>query len=412
MRIVSDPRALAAVVMGGLLAAAGCATTGPSPPPAAGLAFPSPLTGPGRPVVGSREARELDRGWRALLEGRPAEARRRSAAAGPGAASTLLGLQATVLEDPAASLAGLRELAASSPGYAAAWLTLSEAAERAGDEGLALEAARKGAALWPSPTWRSRLTRLEDTLIGERLGRGRDALAAGRPDDAMETARRVLSLDPENREARLLEARAALALGDDTAALHALENLGDDPEGLLLLGRIAERRQQWMAALRYYEALPAEHPLRTPSMERAKRAWRISNLPPRVQEALRSPALSRAQLAVLLVSLVPQVEAVATGTPPLLSDIVSLPSRREIVTAVRAGLLDADALEHTFRPEAPAGVETVRRAIERLCGVLGKTPPRWCPGTAGNGSCVELDEPPSGGRVASILDHILEEPGP
>ncbi len=412
MRIVSDSRGLAALVLGGVLAAGGCATTGPPAGPSAALAFPSPLTGPGRPTVSSHEARELGRGWQALAAGRPEEARSRAAKAGPGSASTLLALQAGLVEDPASAVSGLEALVQENPRYAAAWLTLSEAAERAGKESLALEAARRGAALWGSPTWRARATRLEDRLVGERLARGREALEGDDPATAAGMATRVLEVDPGNREARLLQARAALATGDDATVEQSLEPLGNDPEALLLRGRLAEKRHHWMTAYRLYEALPADHPLRQAAMDRAKHAWRVSNLPPYVQEALHSPALTREQLAVLLVSLAPQVETLATGTPPLLSDIVALPSQREIVTAVRAGLMDADALEHTFRPEDSADAETVQRAIDGLCRLLGRTGPDWCSGDTENGGCVRLDTHPSGDRVAALLKTLLEDPEP
>ncbi len=412
MRTVSDSRALAALVLTGVLAAWGCATTGPPAPPTAELAFPSPLTGPGRPAVPSRAARELQRGWAALAANRLEEVRDRAAEAGPGPASTLLALQAGLLEDPATAVSGLEALVKERPRYAAAWLTLSEAAERAGNESLALEAARRGAALWGSPTWRARATRLEDRLVGERLARGQEALEANDPVAAADMAARVLQVDPGNREARLLQARAALVTGDDATVEEALEPLGNDSEALLLRGRLAEKHHHWMAAYRLYEALPEDHPLREASMDRAKHAWRVSNLPSYVQEALHSPALTRAQLAVLLVSLAPQVESLATGTPPLLSDIVALPSRREIVSAVRAGLMDADALEHTFRPEAPADAETVHRAIDRLCRLLGRTGPEWCSGETGDGGCISLGTHPSGDRVAALLKTLLEDPEP
>ena len=410
MRIDSEHRALAALALGGLLTLAGCATTGPAVAPTARLPFPSPLTGPGRPAVEPKRARELEKGWKALEAGRPEETQRRAAAAGPGPGATLLDLQARTLGDPAGAVDGLRALVEESPGYAAAWLTLSEAAERAGDGATALAAARRGAALWGSPAWRARVTRLEDELIGEPLARGREALEAGDAPGAASLAEEVLEVDPANREARLLRARAALDQDDGATVESVLEPLGDDPEALLLRGRLAERRHRWMEAYRLYEALPPDHPLRESSMDRAKYAWRVSNLPPWVQEALRSPALTRAQLAVVLVSLAPQVEARATGTPPLLSDIVDLPSQREIVTAVRAGLLDADTLEHTFRPGDPAGVESTRLAIDRLCGLLGRTPPSWCDQNPGTGTCVALDDPPTGPQVASLLKTILEEP--
>lgn len=343
---------------------------------------------------------------------RGGQPRRGTTGGGPGRTSPparLLELQASLLDAPSDSVAGLADLTSAEPGYAAAWLTLSVAGERAGDEAVALAAARRGASLWDRQVWVERAKQLRQRFVDQRVAEGARQLEAGDAGTALELAERALVLEPGEHAAALLKARSLLALGRDADAEAALTLLGADPNGLLLSGRIAEQRQDWEAAMTLYDSLPADHPERQDALRRVKRQWRLSHLPPCARTALSSPGLTRSQVAILLVTLATQLETIGSSAPPVLSDIVDLPCSRHIITAVRLGLLSSDPLEHRFFPNRKAGGDEVRDAVDGLCHLLGLRAPVWCeePGPG----CTLLSEPLSGEQLADAVMRLLETEG-
>jgi len=390
-----------------LVIASSCATA--PPPPAVDLGFPSPLAGPGVPPLDRASSQGVERGWALLAAGDPTSARREAARAGGGAPARLLELQALLGEAPPEAAAGIAELVVAEPGYAAAWITLSVAAERAGDEATALAAARRGAALWDRPAWVDRADQLRRRYVDHRVEEGNRRLEAGDAGEALSLAERVLGLEPGERTAVWLEARALVALGRDAEADAALARLGADPEALLLSGRLAEGRQDWETAMTLYDALPADHPQRQAKLHRVKLQWRLSLLPACARTALSSPRLTRSQLAILLVTLAPQLETLEGGPPPVLSDVVDLACSSDIVTAVRFDLLSSDPLERRFFPNRPARVHEVRDAVDALCHLLGLQAPVWCaqPGPG----CTVLSEPVGGDQVAETVLRLLETEG-
>lgn len=390
-----------------LLLVVGCQPLGQAPTPRVEVGFPSPLSGPGRPEIDSHEKRLVERGWNALLSGRIEDATAAAAKAGDNDPARLLAAQVGLVAktDPSGEL---RAIVGRHPDYAAAVLTLSLALERIDDEQASLATARRGAVLWGARRWRQRVTDLEDRWIGQRLATGREALSAGDDAHARALAAEVLKVEPDSREAHLLDAKALMAAGSLDQAKQELDSLGKDPEAIVLRGRIAELKDDWTAAMSLYESLPPLDPKRAALLSRARRRWRLANMAPYVQEAIDSPALTRAQLAVLLVALAPQVESTSASASPLLTDIVELPGHREIVVAVRAGLIDTDEIEHRFFPNREADAATARSAIDRLCKILGDTVPAWCTNSDSAPGCVRLSEPVTGRQVADLLLHIVE----
>lgn len=390
-----------------LLLVVSCQPAGRVPVPGIEVGFPSPLAGPGQPQIDSHVRRQVERGWKALLSGRPDDATAAAAKAGPSDPARLLAAQAELVDkqDPSNEL---RAIVSRHPDYAAAILTLSVARERVDDEQTSLATARRGAELWGAQRWQQRVTKLEDRWIGERLAAGKEALAAGDTARARGLAAAVLRAEPDSREAHLLDAGALVATGSLDEAEDELKGLGDDPEAIVLRGRIAEKKDDWTAAMSLYESLPPHHPKRAELLDRARRRWRLANMPQYVQEAIESPALTRAQLAVLLVALAPQVEGAAGSVSPLLTDIVELPGHREIVVAVRARLIGTDEIEHRFFPDRQVDAATARSAIDRLCEILGKDAPAWCSDPTPASGCARLVEPVTGHEVADLVLHIVE----
>jgi len=430
---------VAAVALGVIASMSGCATA-PSGTPAARLDFPSPGSGPGHPAIDRGVQRDIDAGWNELLRGDTTAARKSAARAGTGPAAELLGLQATIVADDSDPIPGLRGLTDAEPDYAAVWITLSVAAERANNETVALSSADRGAELWPDERWENRAEQLHQRWVDDRVSSARSLYEAEQPTGALDTLAPALALEPDNHPAVLLQARILIALdepdraeaalaslprdddvvrlsgniaesrGDLNAALRIYASLPNDPEATMLAIGIAETQGEWSTAMNLWSVLPEDTPEKARGLSRAKLRWRLSVMPDYVHEAVDSTNLDRAGLAVILVSLAPQLETLPGGAVPLLSDIMDLPSQREILTAVRLRLIDSDQLDHRFNPDRPVATGEVRAAINRLSGLLALDRPHWC--TRGDNSpCTSLDPPISGQRVAGIVITLVAREG-
>jgi tetratricopeptide (TPR) repeat protein len=420
---------------------AGCAS---APPPATPvlLDFPTPVGGPGLPDLGRGDEDAIARGWKALQKGDAATARAVAANSGDSPAAALLSMQAALVAGTEIPMSGLERLTTTHSDYAAAWLTLSVAAERADDEKAALEAATRGAELWPDKRWRRREQDLRQRWIGDRIGSARELYETENPAAALEALEPALAVEPDNREGVILKARSLIELdepdraeavlsvlprdpevvrvagniaearGDLSAAMRIYRSLPDDPEATLRAVAIAESQGDWTTAMNLYESLPDDLPEKGPGLRRAKLRWRVSVMPGYVQEAIRSPELDRAQLAVVVVTLAPRVETLPGGQVPLLSDIMTLPAQNEILTAARFGLIESDRILHRFNPERPVTGTEVRHAVDRLARLLDLDGPRWCSDELEDQTCTELAAPISGEEVASVvIDIVAQEDG-
>jgi tetratricopeptide (TPR) repeat protein len=431
--------ALAAAALS-LVLSAGCASAPATAPPVR-LDFPAPDSGPGRPDLSRADQDQIDKGWKALLNGDAATTRAIASQAGANPVSELLTLQAAMVAGSGDPVSDLERLTAAESEYAAAWLTLSVAAENADVEKVALDAASRGAELWSEKRWREREQRLHQRYVGDRVDSARVLYEAEDPDAALEALQPALELDPENRDAVLVKARALIALdqpdraevalsglprdpevvrlsgniaearGDLSAAMRIYSSLPDDPEAMLLAVAIAENQGDWLAAMNLYTSLPDERPEKGPGLRRAKLRWRLSVMPEYVQEAVDSPELERAQLAVVVVSLAPKVETLAGGQVPLLSDVMTLPSQNEILTATRLGLIESDQFLNRFHPERPVTAIEVRSAVDNLARLLELDRPRWCTDEADTQPCAAITEPISGEGVAAIVIEVVTQEG-
>jgi len=293
---------------------------------------------------------------------------------------------------------------ADAPGYAAAWVTLSIAAERGDDEATALEAARRAAELWPHSRWRSRADELSDRWVDGRIQAARTALDAGNAETALSDAEKALKLARQRSDAGALAARALLALDrvDDAAA--QLEGLPASAERTFMEGEIAERRGDLTTAMERYDSLPSGYPGRNVAVMRAQLGWRLANAPEWVHDALASPHIDRAQLAALLVTMIPGLEGIEGGAVPLITDVVDLPMCNDILLTVRLGVLEADPVERRFFPERPVTAAEVGDALDAVSHLLGLPPPVWCkPAQPAQAGCMVLPHPPSGRAVADLV---------
>lgn len=373
--------------------------------------LPSPITGPGHPRLSRSEERRVAKAWRDIQRGRADRAGRRVEGADDNVAVRLLRLQLELLAG-GETTGELQGLVATDPGYASAWFTLSVAAERNGHEGIAYEAARLAAELWPDSPWSARRARLEQRWVEAPLEQARRSLAEGAAARSLDELRSALALEPQNHDLVLTECRALIELDRLQDAEQALAKLKDDPAAVMLGGEVAEKQGRWATAMERYELLPEGTPGRAEALERARLQWRLSTLPRYAQAALASPEMTRAQLAALLVNLVPTVETLPGGRVPLLSDIVDTPCQREILACVRLGLIDVDELEHRFDPERPVSPEEVQAAVERLASLLGVQAPRWCdPSSVVSSTCAAVASPVTGEEVSDVVLQVVRGGG-
>ena len=430
---------LAAAVIS-LVISAGCASAPATAPPVR-LDFPAPDTGPGRPDLSRADQEHIDKGWKALLKGDATSARALASQGGANPAAELLSLQAALVAGSGNPVSGLERITTEESEYAAAWLTLSVAAENADDEKVALEAASRGAELWSDKRWLEREQRLRQRYLGDRIDSARELYETEYPEAALDALQPALELDPDNRDAALVKARALIALdqpdraeaalsglprdpeivrlsgniaearGDLGAALRIYSSLPDDPDAMLLAVAIAESQDDWLTAMNLYTSLPDERPEKGPGLRRAKLRWRLSVMPEYVQEAVDSQELERAQLAVVVVSLAPKVETLPGGQVPLLSDVMTLPSQNEILTATRLGLIESDQFLNRFHPERLVTAVEVRSTVDNLARLLELERPRWCTDEADNQPCTAIAEPISGKAVAAIVIEVVTQEG-
>ena len=371
--------------------------------------LPSPLEGPGRPELARRDGKRLAKAVAKLEAGDLAAARTAAAKAGDGPARRLLELQIAMATAPP-PVPELEQLCAANPSYAAAWVTLAEAAAASGLESTALAAAHRSAELWPGSPWAQRAAELERHWVDNRIEEARAVADEGQTEAALELVEAALALAPADQPALLAKADLLVELGRNDEALEILRGMGENQEALIRRARLAEGRGDLGAAMALWGALPPGVAGREESLRRVQLEWRRQNLPGHVQAALAEPVLDRAGLAAVLIGLVPEAHAVGGGQVPVLSDIVGLDAQREILTAVRIGVMHADRLEHRFYPRRKVEPPEVRRALDTLCSLLGRTPPRWCEEAAPeNPGCIALASPVSGSAVADVV--LMTAPG-
>jgi len=381
----------------GVLALAGASAAAGEP------SLPGPLEGPGHPELTRRNAKRIAKAVDRLEAGDLEAAGKAAAKAGDSAARRLLELQ---IEMAAAEppVQELERLCAGNPTYAAAWVTLAEAASRSGDQASALASARRSAELWPQSPWAPRAGELERSLFGDRIAQARSQAAEGQTGAALESVESALALAPSDRDALLIKAELLAELGRVDDAEGVLRGMGDDPEALTRRARLAEDRSDLAAAMALWSAVPAGSAGRDEALQRVQLEWRRQNLPGHVQAALADDDLDRAGLAAVIVGLVPEAHAIGGGQVPLLSDIVNLDAQREILTAVRIGLMHADRLEHRFYPRRKVEPGEARAAIDKLCSLLDRQPPPWCAqGAPETSDCAVLASPVSGRAVAAVV---------
>jgi tetratricopeptide (TPR) repeat protein len=377
------------------------------------LPFPSPLEGPGAPTLKRSQEKKIQKAWQRLQAGRTRDAAKVARKVADTPSGALLSLQIQLVEGQEPEIERLSALCEANPEYAAAWATLAAALEADGDQAAALAAGRKVVELWPWSSWAKRYPELEQRWVENRVAEASSRLENGDAEAALELADQALALDPASADGLLIKAEALDLLDRHQEAREVLHPIMHAPDAHMLMARMAEEEGDLLQAMQQYSALPEGTPGRDRALRRVKLEWRRQNLPTHVQQALASEALTRAELAVVLVGLVPEANAVGGGHVPLISDIVDLPSQREVVTVVRLGLMPIDNLDHEFHPDRLADPGEARSAVDRLCRLLDIDSPRWCnDGSFEDDACARLNNPMTGNGLAEVLLQLTHGESP
>jgi len=302
-----------------------------------------------------------------------------------------------------AASAAAEKLVSEHPGYAAAWGLLALAHQREGEVRKAVAVARRAADLGLVGDWGRRADEWEKGLTDRLLAEGTALLQRGDAAGALRIASEVLSATPTVAAARMLATRAHLAMGQAKAAAGLVPALPDTEEGLELKGQVAERLGQWDLAVEFYSRLGASNPRKCELLRTAREQLRLVNAPPYLTRALAAPALTRKGLAAILAWKVPQLAEKATGTVPVFEDIVHLQERRDIITAVRSGVMLGDAVTRRFGAEHGVTPRELQAVLGRLATLLGRRPLVWCNGNDAD-DCVSLPSTVSGAAAAALVE--------
>ncbi len=305
--------------------------------------------------------------------------------------------------------AAAADLAARNPGYAAVWTLTALATAREGRNDDALVAARRALALRADDPNRRRVAQLEVEVVASGLNEAGALLARGDAAAAFARAGRLLELVPDADDARIFAARAALAAGRTAQAAELIPALPDTPRGLEVKGRVAEALGQWDLALDFYGRLPAAFPGRCELLAGAREQSRLSLAPPQLTRALADSAVTRRELAAILVWEVPSLTAKTTGPVPVFEDVVGLPEGRDVVVAVRAGVMTGDAIARRFGPNRPVTERDLEACLQRLAQAIGKAAPRFCSETDAADECLTRPATLDGRTVAALVRSVAAQ---
>ena len=365
----------------------------PLEPPVAGAPLPEDESRAARAAIGAAEAgRALDgeRWARQLRAGHPV--------------TDLVALELRFLAGESVATPTLA-LASTHGSYAAAWSLGALAAEREGRLYEAVEAAQTAAALQPAGFAQGLPGRLERVLTESVLRSAGESLRAGRPGEAALAAVAVLELVPSAVPVRTLAVRATLEAGELQRATALVGALPESPEGLELKGRVAAALGQPELAVALLERLPSDYPTRCALLQSARASLRSATAPPSFARAEASGSLQRSQLAAILAWEVPGLEKRAVGPVPVFEDIVDIAERREVLTVVRAGMMNGDPIARRFFPGRGVGATELAATRDRVAVALRRAPLPWCGDTVMEG-CVAIPEPVDGSSAVALTRRV------
>jgi tetratricopeptide (TPR) repeat protein len=352
--------------------AVSCATAPPAPGPRD--KFPldprEGLEGPFDPAIES--------GWKSLVAGDAAAARREFAAAPqePGSAGRIGEIEALVAgKNLPDALAFCREDLASVRPTLPLLVACGEANAGSGQAMAAFDLYREAAGRAPDrPGLAARAEELRRQASEGLRREAREAAGQGDWKAARQAASRAVEIDPGSAPAHETFGDVAREAGEPKQALAEYqEALELDPGSRTLqekTARLAIELSDYAAAIGPLDSLAAADPKYAAQAAQARVDFRVANWPAGEREAAKSQRLTRGEAARLVWWMMPEVRETAVATGVIASDVVGRPDSREVSRAVSLGLLDADPDTHRARPDAPLTLSAAARLYFQLLAML------------------------------------------
>jgi tetratricopeptide (TPR) repeat protein len=234
---------------------------------------------------------------------------------------------------------------------------------------------------------RGRIDSLRFKALEDQVAVARAARDAGRLDEATAAYTRAIAAAPESgflyRELAAVEQRT----GKNAEALeHARKAMSLDPSDArahVIAGEVLEAQRQYAQAIAEYEAAAAIEPSAdiTSRIEAAHRRADLAALPPEYHAIASDPAITRGALAALIGVRMEDLLQQSTQRPaPVMTDTQESWAAPWIASVVRAGIMDPFP-NHTFQPSALIRRADLAVALSRLLRIAAADRPgvlaRW-----------------------------------
>jgi tetratricopeptide (TPR) repeat protein len=322
-----------------------------------------------------RAARHMDPAWAFLQAGDVRNAEREIAAALRASptfypAETLAGYVRLAQGDAKAALARF-DTSLARAGSASAHLGRGQALATLEREPEAIAALEAALAVDPGLTAVSRqIEVLRFRALERDLGRARDAVRAGRLDEAERAYQAALASSPDSaflyRELGDVERRRGRL---DQALAHfrrAVELDAYDAASLAQIGALLEDREDWAGALLAYDQALAIEPVAATAARReaVRRRVELATLPVEYQAIEGATEITRGQLAALIgVRLSHVLTPAREGV--VMTDVRGRWAEPWIVAVAQAGVIDPFA-NHTFQADLPVRRVDLAQAVVQL----------------------------------------------
>jgi tetratricopeptide (TPR) repeat protein len=371
---------LAASCLALVLFGAACAPK-TAPPPTTGPRFPSYIFPPvPQALEGSNAAAAHRIGWEALQAGDLRQAERRFGSALRDSpdffpAEAALGYVALAKRDARAAVDHFSRALAREPAYVPALIGRGDALLAAGRQDEAIASFEAAVAADASlDEIRDRIDALRFKAVEEKIAAARREAEGGHLDAARDRYKDAIAASPESaflyRELAGVEQRAGRPDSAIEAARRALELDKGDPRPLVIIGEVHEARSEFDLAARAYEQAAAIEPSAdlTARIERVRDREALAKLPASYQAIGTAETVTRGDVAALIGVRLDQLVAKAGRK----SAVVMTDTRRHwaapwILAVARAGIMPVYP-NHTFQPGATVTradfAETLARALE------------------------------------------------
>ncbi|MEO8258031.1 MAG: tetratricopeptide repeat protein [Acidobacteriota bacterium] len=336
---------------------------------------------------GTAAASAQDLGWRLLQAGELKGAEREFNAALKTApafypAAAALGWLEMARKDMKAALPHFDRALERQPADLSSLVGRGQALLALNREADALTAFQAALAVDPSlPDLAGRVAVLQFRGQQDNLNRAREAVRAGRADDAVALYNRAIASSPDSSFLyRELAAVERLQGPTDAALEHLRKAVSLEPgdaRSLAQIGDILDARGDVEGAIKAYQdslAIEPNDDLRI-RMESARARVDLARLPVEYHAIERAAPITRGDLAALIgVRLAPLLLSSRSNAAVVITDLRNHWAAPWIMSVARAGVIEPFA-NHTFQPAAPVRRSDLAQVVSRLLGKAAESAP-------------------------------------